>query len=102
MTNEQLVYLTAHEIAKAFGAPEDGRGTIDCDQFIDSNGTKRHYLMWPDVMRNVTMQEKALSPCSKQAIQANLMRCKSSCFEISKYPFCGNGNVYCTMLLHVV
>jgi hypothetical protein len=91
MTPKHLVYLTAHEIAKAFGASPDTTGETNCDSFTDAQGQTRHYLLWPDVLRETVLAEKAFSPCSQQSIQKSLATCKSSCFDLNQHPFCGNG-----------
>ena len=91
MSPEQLVYLTAHEIAKAFGATPDTTGESNCDSFTDSTGGTRHYLLWPDVLRETILEEKVFSSCSQQSIQKALGTCKSSCFDLNQHPFCGNG-----------
>lgn len=92
ITEKQLAYLTAHEIAGALGALPDGDGGEDvCDQFLDEHKNPRHYLMWPDVLRNTTLKEHSLSSCSKKYIVKTLSTCKSACFDIDRHPFCGNG-----------
>lgn len=94
MTESQLIYLTAHQIAAAFGAPTDGAGDDACDQFTDDHKTTRHFLMWPDVLRNTTLKEQTLSTCSKKEMIKTLSTCKSACFEENRHPFCGNGILF--------
>jgi hypothetical protein len=90
ITEDQLTYLTAHEIAKVFGAEPDGTGETACDQ-LSSGNNSGHYIMWPDVLRNASSQEKTFSSCAKKSILSSLTTCKSACFDIDKHPFCGNG-----------
>ncbi|CAL8122346.1 unnamed protein product [Orchesella dallaii] len=93
ITEKQLIYLTAHKVAAAFGAKTDGSGQDTCDQFFDEKKKTRHYLMWPATLRNTTLREQTLSPCSKTQILQTLTTCHSSCFDIDEHPFCGNGRV---------
>jgi len=93
MTEEQLTFLTAQQLGRAFGAGPDGSGDDTCDVFLDSKGQERHYMMWPDALRNLTVNEKVPSRCSKVSISKVLSQCKSACFDIDKHPFCGNGIV---------
>jgi len=93
ITEDQLIYATANQIVGAFGASPDGTGNDVCDQFVDDKKVTRHYLMWPEVTRNTTLAEHALSPCSKEEVMKVLSTCKSSCFDIDQHPFCGNGIV---------
>ncbi|ODM94547.1 Disintegrin and metalloproteinase domain-containing protein 17 [Orchesella cincta] len=87
----KLVYLTAHKVASAFGASLDGNGQDVCDQFVDEKKQTRHYLMWPDKLRNTTLREQTLSQCSISQIKTTLATCHSSCFDNDEHPFCGNG-----------
>jgi len=91
ITTDQLVYLTAHEIAKAFGTSLDTTGESSCDSFQDADDVTRHYLLWPDVLREISPQEKSFSKCSVQSISKTLATCKSACFDSDVHPFCGNG-----------
>lgn len=94
ITEKQLIYLTANQIAGAFGAAPDGAGEDICDQFLDDHKQARHFLMWPDVLRNTTLKEQSLSSCSKKDIVKTLSTCRSSCFDVDKHPFCGNGEIH--------
>lgn len=89
ITEDQLIYVTANEIARAFGAAPD-EDTPD-NQFLDNQEQRRHFLMWPDVLRNTTLKEQSLSTRSKADILKTLTTCRSSCFNVDSNPFCGNG-----------
>ena len=93
LTDDQLIYLTAHEIAKSFGAPLDATGKEICDQFKDEVGNVKHYIMWPDVLRNISEEEKRFSKCSIKAVHDALSGCRTACFENDQHPFCGNGTL---------
>jgi len=93
LNEEKLTYITAHEIAKTFGASADVTGQLECDQFMQDKENIGHFILWPNVMRDITAAEKTFSPCSKKSISDTLASCKSACFDIDKHPFCGNGIV---------
>jgi hypothetical protein len=91
MTEDQLIYVTAHEIAKSFGASLDATGKEVCDQFLDEHNSIRHYIMWPDVLRNISEEEKRFSACTVRNVHSVLSGCRAACFETNLHPFCGNG-----------
>ncbi|CAG7815666.1 unnamed protein product [Allacma fusca] len=91
MSEDQLIYVTAHEIAKSFGASLDATGKEVCDQFWDHKNQVRHFIMWPDVLRNISEEEKRFSSCTIRNVHSVLSGCRAACFETNMHPFCGNG-----------
>lgn len=102
MSPDELVYVTAHEIGKAFGGPLDGTGDPKCDSFEDKKGVTRRFLLWPNPLRPTVPEERKFSPCAITSIKSMLETCRSSCFEISAEPFCGNGKNYLVPLFQAL